>query len=64
MISDARGYIEAQMEAFEHETNGWTFWTLKTEASAEWDLYKLISVGAFPQPLYARNFSQICSTYN
>ncbi|KAG9627650.1 putative Exo-beta-1,3-glucanase, partial [Aureobasidium melanogenum] len=59
---DTRGYIEAQMEAFEANTIGWIFWNFKTEASPEWDAFRLIDAGVFPQPLTSRKFSQICSS--
>lgn len=58
---DTRGYIEAQMEVFESHTNGWIFWNFKTEASPEWDAFRLIDAGIFPQPLTSREFGQICS---
>ncbi|KAF2768859.1 putative Exo-beta-1,3-glucanase [Teratosphaeria nubilosa] len=60
MRDDTRGYIEAQMEVFEHYSNGWIFWNFKTEASAEWDAFRLIDAGIFPQPLSSRQFSAIC----
>ncbi|MCJ1286828.1 exo-1,3-beta-glucanase [Xylographa opegraphella] len=59
--NDVRGYIEAQLEVYEQYTRGWVFWNFKTEASAEWDLFRLLDAGVFPQPLTARKFSQICS---
>ncbi|KAK4987344.1 glucan exo-1,3-beta-glucosidase [Elasticomyces elasticus] len=58
---DTRGYIEAQLEVYERNTRGWIFWNFKTEASAEWDLFRLLDAGVFPQPLSARKFSQICA---
>lgn len=58
---DTRGYIEAQMETFERNTQGWIFWTWKTEASPEWDAQRLIDGGIFPQPLTDRKFGQICT---
>ncbi|KAK1073459.1 glucan exo-1,3-beta-glucosidase [Friedmanniomyces endolithicus] len=58
---DTRGYIEAQMETFERYTQGWIFWNFKTEASPEWDAFRLIDAGIFPQPLSNRQFSSICS---
>ncbi|EMC98930.1 glycoside hydrolase family 5 protein [Baudoinia panamericana UAMH 10762] len=61
MISDTRAYIEAQMEVYEHYTNGWIFWNFKTEASPEWDAFRLIDAGIFPQPLTSRQFGQICT---
>lgn len=58
---DTRGYIEAQLEAFEKNTQGWIFWNFKTEASAEWDAFRLIDAGVFPQPLTDRKFGAICT---
>lgn len=58
---DTRGYIEAQLEVFERETQGWVFWNFKTEMAPEWDFFKLIDAGVFPQPLSDRKFSAICS---
>ncbi|KAK6441252.1 glucan exo-1,3-beta-glucosidase [Oleoguttula sp. CCFEE 5521] len=59
--NDMRGYIEAQLEAFERATNGWIFWNFKTEASPEWDAFRLIDAGIFPQPLTDRQFGAICT---
>ena len=65
---DMRGYVEAQLEVFDHYTQGYMFWNFKTEPKAdgnptapEWDLFALIDVGVFPQPLSDRKFSVICS---
>jgi len=33
----------------------------KTEASPEWDAFRLIDAGIFPQPLSSRQFGQICN---
>ena len=57
---DTRGYIEAQMETFEAHTQGWVFWTWRTESSPEWDAFRLIDAGIFPQPLWERKFGAIC----
>ncbi|TKA33224.1 hypothetical protein B0A50_00777 [Salinomyces thailandicus] len=61
MKDDTRGYIEAQMETFERQTDGWIFWTWKTEGAAEWDAERLIDNGVMPQPLTDRKFGQICT---
>jgi glucan 1,3-beta-glucosidase len=37
------------------------FWNFKTEGSPEWDAFRLIDNGIFPQPLTDRKFSQICT---
>lgn len=59
--NDMRGYIEAQLEAFEVQTQGWVFWNFKTESAHEWDAFVLMDNGVFPQPLTDRKFSAICS---
>lgn len=63
MRDDTRGYIEAQLEAFEAQAQGWIFWNFKTEGShaPEWDAFALLDAGLFPQPLTERKFGQICS---
>ena len=58
---DTRGYIEAQLQVYETHTRGWIFWNFKTEASPEWDLFRLLDAGIFPQPLTSRKFNAICS---
>lgn len=58
---DMRGYIEAQLSAFESHTQGWVFWNFKTETAHEWDAFALLDNGVFPQPLTDRKFSSICS---
>lgn len=60
---DTRKYITAQIEVYEQMTNGWVFWNFKTEASAEWDLFRLLDAGVFPQlPLDASNYQSACSS--
>ncbi|PSN66662.1 glycoside hydrolase [Corynespora cassiicola Philippines] len=58
---DTRGYIEAQIVAFERKTQGWVWWNFKTEGAAEWDAFKLIDAGIFPQPLDNMKFGTICT---
>jgi glucan 1,3-beta-glucosidase len=58
--NDTRGYIEAQMDVFEAKTQGWAWWNFKTESAAEWDAFKLIDAGIFPQPLTDRKFGPVC----
>ena len=43
-----RNYIKAQLDVFEKQIQGWFFWNFKTEASAEWDLFRLIDAGVWP----------------
>lgn len=60
---DTRKYIEAQIEVYEQKTNGWIFWNFKTEASAEWDLFRLMDAGVFPKlPLDASKYQSACSS--
>ena len=61
MKDDTRGYIEAQLQVYEQNTRGWVFWNFKTEASAEWDLFRLLDAEIFPQPLNNYTYRQICS---
>jgi glucan 1,3-beta-glucosidase len=61
---DTRGYIEAQIEAFEATTQGWVFWNFKTEGAHEWDLFALLDNGVFPNPITQRKFGMICSNFN
>lgn len=62
MKGNVRGYIEAQLDAFESHTQGWVFWNFKTEAAHEWDAFALLDNEIFPQPLTDREFSGICSS--
>ncbi|KAF2017648.1 glycoside hydrolase family 5 protein, partial [Aaosphaeria arxii CBS 175.79] len=57
---DTRAFIEAQMAAFETKTQGWIWWNFKTEGASEWDAFRLIDAGIFPQPLTDRKFGAIC----
>ncbi|KAG4424275.1 hypothetical protein IFR04_002516 [Cadophora malorum] len=59
---DMRGYLEAQLSAFESQTQGWVFWNFKTEKAHEWDAFALLDGGIFPQPLTDRQFGGICSS--
>ncbi len=57
---DTRMYIEAQLDAFERFAQGWIFWNFKTEGSPEWDAFRLIDAGLFPQPLDDRKYAPAC----
>lgn len=59
---DTRHYIESQLSVFEKSTQGWVFWNFKTEASAEWDLFRLLDAKVFPQPLTSRKYPMVCSS--
>jgi glucan 1,3-beta-glucosidase len=48
MKIDTKNYISAQISVFEEKVQGWHFWNFKTEASAEWDLFRLIDNGVWP----------------
>lgn len=56
---DVRRYVEAQLDAYEL-TGGWIFWNWKTEDAVDWDLQRLINVGAFPQPFNSRQYPNQC----
>jgi glucan 1,3-beta-glucosidase len=57
---DMRQYVEGQLDVFELYSQGWIFWNFKTEGSPEWDLFRLLDVGVFPQPLSDRRFGKAC----
>lgn len=59
--ADTRQYIEAQLDIYEQYTQGWIFWNFKTEGSPEWDAFRLLDAGLFPQPLNDRKYGNICS---
>ncbi|TVY93219.1 Glucan 1,3-beta-glucosidase [Lachnellula willkommii] len=61
MRGDTKGYIEAQISAFESHTQGWVFWNFKTETAQEWDAFALLDAGIFPQPLTSQDYGSICS---
>jgi glucan 1,3-beta-glucosidase len=46
--SSTKNYIAEQIRVFESQMQGWIFWNFKTEASAEWDAFRLIDAGVFP----------------
>lgn len=46
--TDTTAYIRKQIDTFEAMAQGWIFWNFKTEASAEWDLFRLLDAGVFP----------------
>jgi len=46
--STTTNYIQAQLDVFESQIQGWFFWNFKTEAAAEWDLFRLIDAGVWP----------------
>jgi glucan 1,3-beta-glucosidase len=58
---DMRQYVEAQLDVFELYSQGWIFWNFKTEASPEWDMFRLLDLGVFPQPLSDRRFGKACA---
>lgn len=41
-------YLAAQIAVFEGRAQGSVFWNFKTEATAEWDLFRLIDYGVWP----------------
>jgi glucan 1,3-beta-glucosidase len=41
-------YIRAQIDVASNQAAGWIFWNFKTEASAEWDFFRLLDNGIWP----------------
>ncbi|KAI9744486.1 MAG: exo-1,3-beta-glucanase [Claussenomyces sp. TS43310] len=63
MRSDMQQYLEAQLDTFEANANGWIFWNFKTEGPApEWSAFTLLDAGLFPQPLTQRQFPSACDS--
>lgn len=58
---DMRAFVEAQLTAYESQTQGWVWWNFKAENADEWDAFVLLDNGIFPQPLSDRKFGAICS---
>ena len=48
MKAATTNYIQAQLDVYENQIGGWIFWNFKTEAAAEWDLFRLIDNGIWP----------------
>ncbi|KAK0509221.1 hypothetical protein JMJ35_008592 [Cladonia borealis] len=55
-------FIEAQLDVYETQTQGFVFWNFKTEASAEWDLERLLNAGVFPSLVNRQPTGSLCST--
>ena len=47
MRTGTTNYIQAQISKYE-SLGGWIFWNFKTEATAEWDMFRLIDAGVWP----------------
>ena len=60
LIENTKNYITAQLDVFTQRTNGFIFWNFKTEASPEWDLFRLLDKGIFPN-LNNYQPSSVCS---
>ena len=62
IIENTRRYIAAQLDVYTQNTNGFIFWNFKTEASPEWDLFRLLDHPdrIFPN-LNGRGPSSVCS---
>ncbi|KAF3170116.1 exo-1,3-beta-glucanase [Orbilia oligospora] len=59
---DLRRFVEAQLDSYE-TTNGWIFWTWKTEPgnrSDDWSYSKLVARGIMPKPPGSRRFPKPC----
>jgi glucan 1,3-beta-glucosidase len=55
---NTRRIIEAQLDLY-NQTNGFFFWTYKTESAIEWSMKDLAALGLFPQPLSNRKFARV-----
>lgn len=53
---DTRKLIEIQLDEYSSKSNGWIYWTYKTETTIEWDFKRLAKFGLFPQPFSDRKF--------
>ncbi|MDI1493603.1 MAG: glucan exo-1,3-beta-glucosidase [Ramalina farinacea] len=42
-------YLQKQVDVFSAKTNGWFFWTWKTESAPAWDAQFLTKIGIFPK---------------
>lgn len=58
--TNTANYINAQLDVYEQRTQGYIFWNFKTEASPEWDLFRLLDAGVFPN-LKGRKAGKTCS---
>ncbi|KAG8533825.1 uncharacterized protein KY384_001566 [Bacidia gigantensis] len=57
---DTQRYITAQLDVYTQRANGYFFWNFKTEGSPEWDLFRLLGAGVFPN-LQNYQPSSVCS---
>ncbi|KAK9451701.1 glycoside hydrolase superfamily [Limtongia smithiae] len=57
---NSRRYVEAQLDAYEHNSQGWIFWCWKTENAIEWDFKALLANGIMPSPLTDRQYPGQC----
>ncbi|KAG0679951.1 exo-1,3-beta-glucanase [Pichia californica] len=55
---NTRRLIEAQLDIY-NQTNGFFFWTWKTENAVEWSMSTLADIGLFPVPLTERLYPKI-----
>lgn len=55
---DTRRIVEAQLDIY-NQTNGFFFWTWKTENAIEWSMSLLAEQGLFPIPLTDRKFPKV-----
>lgn len=55
---NTRRLIEAQLDVY-NQTNGFFFWTWKTEDAIEWSMVDLAQIGLFPVPLDDRKYPRV-----
>ena len=55
---NTRRIIEAQLDIY-NQTNGFFYWTWKTENAIEWSMSDLANIGLFPVPLHDRKYPRV-----
>ena len=58
LVEQVRKYVEAQLDTFEANSNGWFLWSYGGPGG--WGVDNLIDVGAFPNPVTERKFGGQC----
>lgn len=51
-----RKFVEMQLDQYSNHTQGYIFWTFKTETTIEWDFERLVQYEIMPQPLDSRKY--------
>lgn len=61
-LAEVKNYLAAELGTFEAKTNGWIFWNFKTESAHEWDAFKLLEYGIFPDLKTNGTLKATCSS--